>query len=146
MLAREETRNPMRPLHIAVALAAAALAAACGPPVMNTPVEQIPELKTLAEVMDNQATTADPQWKKIDETNYTDEDYKAFAVVSARIQVTSKKIKDFSKGPGFDALATRLGEKAAALGTAAEKKDAAGASNALKEMKATCKECHSNFR
>jgi cytochrome c556 len=136
----------MRSIHLALAASTAVLIASCGPPVMNTPVEQIPNLTTLAEVMDNQATTADPQFKKIGEASYTDEDYKAFATASARLKVTSLKIKDFSKGPEFDALAMRLNEKAAALGTAAEKKDAAASSEALKEMKATCKECHSKFR
>jgi hypothetical protein len=138
----------MRSIHLAVAASAAVLIASCGPPVMNTPVEQIPNLTTLAEVMDNQATTADPLWSKIGEASYTDEDYKAFATASARLKVTSLKIKDFSQGkpPEFDALAMRLNEKAAALGTAAEKKDAAASSEALKEMKATCKECHSKFR
>jgi hypothetical protein len=136
----------MRTVYLASAAALAALAASCGPPVMNTPVEQIPNLKTLAEVMDNQATTADPQFKKIGEASYSDADFKAFEATSARLKVTSQKIKDFSKGPEFDALATRLGEKAAALGDAASRKDAAASSEALKEMKATCKECHSKFR
>jgi cytochrome c556 len=65
--------------------------------------------------------------------------------------VTSIKIKDFSKdfpkGPAdFEALATRLNEKAKALGAAASAKDAASARTALTEMKATCKECHSKFK
>jgi cytochrome c556 len=96
--------------------------------------------------MDNQATVADPQWKKIGETSYADADWAAFAVVSERIQATSLKTKDFSKGPEFDALALKLNEKAKSLGAAATAKDAAASSAALKEMKATCKECHSKFR
>ncbi len=96
--------------------------------------------------MDNQATVADPQWKKIGETSYADADWAAFALVSERIQATSLKTEDFSKGPEFDALAMRLNEKAKALGAAATAKDAAGASTALKDMKAACKECHSKFR
>ena len=134
-------------LFAASTIAAALPLASCGPPVMNTPVNDIPKLATLEEVMDNQATTADPQFKKIgEESSYTDADYQAFTAASERITATSQKIKDFSKGPEFDALATRLGENAKALGEAAQRKDAAGSSGALASMKATCKECHSKFR
>ncbi len=123
----------------------AVLAAACTPS-LSTPIAEIPKLTTLAAVMANQATVADPQFSKMDTATYNDADYAAFAEVSERIQATSLKTKDFSKGPEFDGLATRLGEKAKALGTAAAAKDAKGSSTALKEMKATCKECHSKFK
>jgi cytochrome c556 len=130
------------------ALAASLVCAliACGPPIKNTPIEEIPKLQSLTDVMDNQATTADPQFKKIGEATYTDADYTAFNDASRRIGATSLKIKDFSKGPEFDGLADRLHEKAEALGKAATAKDAAASSAALTEMKATCKECHSKFR
>lgn len=138
----------MRTTLLAAALAASVTCAliACGPPIKNTPVEEIPKLTSLVEVMDNQATTADPQFKKIGEASFTEADFSAFAEVSRRIGATSLKIKDFSKGPEFNGLADRLHEKAEALGKAATAKDAAGANAALTEMKATCKECHSKFR
>lgn len=118
----------------------------CGPPKMSTPVADIPKLTSLEAVMDNQATTADPQFGKIGKATYSDADYADFATTADRIDATSLKTKDFSKGPEFDALAMRLNEKAKALGTAAKAKDAAGSSKALQEMKGTCKECHSKFR
>jgi cytochrome c556 len=118
----------------------------CGAPITNTPINDIAKLTSLETVMDNQATVADPQWKKIGEASYIDADWTAFLLASERIQATSLKTKDFSKGADFDALAMKLNEKAKALGTAATAKDAAGASGALKDMKATCKECHSKFR
>ena len=137
----------MRFAPTSILAAILALAAVhCGAPVTNTPVNDIPKLTSLETVMDNQATVADPQWKKIGETSYADADWAAFTVVSERIQATSLKTKDFSKGPDFDALAMKLNEKAKSLGTAAAAKDAAGASAALGDMKATCKECHSKFR
>src|SRR4051794_15553302 len=107
---------------------------ACGPPKLATPIADIPKLISLDQVMDNQATVVDPQWKKIGETNYANADFAAFTEVSQRIQATSLKIKDFSKGPEFDALALKLNEHAKTLGVAAAGKDATGASNALKEM------------
>jgi cytochrome c556 len=139
-------RAPYRPSRLFAALVVAAAIAACGPPKMSTPVEEIPKLGSLTEVMRNQATTADPQFEKMDAKSFSDADYAAFATTAQRIEATSLKIKDFSKGPEFDALAMRLNEKAKALGVAANAKDAAASSTALHEMKATCKECHSKFR
>src|SRR5262249_10317140 len=132
-------------LALAVAVAAGLPLFACVP-TLNTPIEDIPKLKSLKEVMHNQATTADPQFAKAGGDSFTDADYAGFTDTSKRIGATSLKVKDVSKGPEFDALAQRLHEKAEALGTAAGAKDAAGSKTALVEMKATCKECHSKFR
>jgi hypothetical protein len=109
-------------------------------------VEQVPTLAKIGDVMDAQATVADPQFKKRDQASFTDAEYAVLADVSAKIQATALKTKDFSKGPGFDALAVQLHDRAAELGTAAVAKDAAGARKALTDMKKTCKECHSKFR
>lgn len=112
----------------------------------STPLAEIPKLTKLEDVMDNQATVADPLFKIMSQASFADDQFKSMEDASARLQVTAPKIKDFTKGPEMTALATRLGEKAVALGIAAKAKDAAGAATALKEMKATCKECHSKFK
>jgi hypothetical protein len=132
-------------LVLVVATAAAALAA-CGPPHRDVPAGEVPKLTSLEHVMDVQATIADPQMKKAGAASYTDEDYAAFTEVSNRIQATSTKAKDFSKGPDFDKLADRLHETAVALGKAAGAKDQKASSDSLAAMKATCKECHSKFK
>jgi cytochrome c556 len=113
---------------------------------MTTPVEEIPKLTKLADVMDNQSTVADPLFKKLDQPSFSDDEFKMMEDASARLQVTAPKIKDFTKGPEMSALADRLAQKAVALGEAAKAKNAGGATTALKEMKATCKECHSKFK
>jgi cytochrome c556 len=113
---------------------------------LTTPVDDIPKLKSLDDVMDNQATTADPQFAKIGQAKFSDDDFAAFAAMSTRLLATSTKIKDFSKGPEFNAFADRLNAGAKTLGTAAAAKDGPGSDAALKEMKATCKACHSKFR
>jgi hypothetical protein len=131
------------------ALAIVALAAdlaACGPPHRDVPAGDVPKLTSLKEVMDVQATIADPQMKKAGQPTYVDADYAAFTEVSNRIQATSTKAKEFSKGPEFDGLADRLNQTAATLGKAAAAKDAKASSDALAAMKATCKECHSKFK
>jgi cytochrome c556 len=129
-----------------VVVVAALLVIGCGPPQKSTPIEEIPKLTKLDDVMDNQATVADPQFKKIGQAAFSDADYAAFIDTATRLQATSVKIKDFSKGAEFDALAMRLNEKSRALGDAGQAKNAANANAALKDLKATCKECHSKFR
>src|SRR5262249_6689880 len=119
----------------------------CGcAPTRNVPSSEVPKLTKLEEVMDVQATVADPQFKKIGQASYGDADFAAFSDLADRILATTAKLKDFSKGAGFDALAVQLHDHAAALGQAASAKDSAKSSGALAEMKATCKECHSKFR
>ncbi len=133
----------MKKLMLAVLVAGAA---ACGPPVKNTPVEEIPKLTKLEDVMDNQATAMDPLFKKIGQTTFTDADWAAITSAAARVQATSLKIKDFSKGAEFDALAMKLNQQATDLSNSYASKDAAAANTALGNMKATCKECHKKFR
>jgi cytochrome c556 len=135
----------MRPVLLA-SLVLVLSAARCAPDT-NTPLGEIPRLTSLAEVMDNQKSAADPQFAKVGHDTFTDDDFAAFAKSAERLQMTSLKARDFSKGrPAFEALAIRLGEQAKALGTAAAAKDTAGAKAALTEMNAACKECHAKFK
>ncbi|MDB4967901.1 MAG: hypothetical protein JWN44_3590 [Myxococcales bacterium] len=119
---------------------------ACGPPVKNTPIEEIPKLTKLSDVMDNQATVMDPLFKKIGQSQFTDDDWAALTAGATKIQATSLKIKDFSKGAEFDALAMKLNQAATDLSNSYASKDATAANAALTTMKATCKECHKKFR
>ena len=132
----------MRPSLLLVCVS---FAASCVPH-RDLPPDQINQLTKLDDVMDVQATVSDPQFKKAGETSYADADWAAFADMGNRIQVTSQKIHQFSKGPEFDQLADRLHTGAQNLSAAASAKDAAKASATLTEMKATCKECHSKFK
>ena len=68
----------------------------------STPLEQIPKLTKLEDVMDNQATVADPLFKIMNATSFTDDQFKSMEDASARLQVTAPKIKDFAKGTGDD--------------------------------------------
>jgi cytochrome c556 len=96
--------------------------------------------------MDNQATVMDPLFKKIGQTQFNDDDWAALTAGSTKIQATSLKIKDFSKGAEFDALAMKLNQSASELSNSYASKDATAANTALTNMKATCKECHKKFR
>jgi cytochrome c556 len=112
----------------------------------NLTAEEIPKVTTLEDLMDVQSTVADPQMKKAGQASYADADWTAFADAGSRLQVTSAKIKDFTIGAEFDALAVQLNAKAKALADAAQAKDVAAASKALAEMKDTCRTCHTQFK
>jgi cytochrome c556 len=133
----------MRIIAIFVVLAGAV---ACGPPMKNTPVEEVPRLTKLDDVMDNQATVMDPLFKKVGQPTFTDEEWAALTAAAAKLQATSLKIKDFTKGAEMDALAMKLNQQATDLANSYATKDAAAANTALGNMKATCKECHKKFR
>lgn len=145
---RAEARDsvPAMKLVFSCSLLFVVAAAACAPH-LDVPASEVPALGSLEDVMKVQATVADPQFKKIgDEQSYEQKDFDAFADLSTRIQATSTRAKNFSKGPGFDQLADQLHDRAAKLGTAAAAKNGKDASTELAAMKATCKECHSKFR
>lgn len=129
-----------------LALAAVLVLASACVPKRDLPPEEINKLGDLEKVMDVQATVADPQFSKIGGASYTDADWTAFADVGSRLQVTSVKTKDFSKGPEFDTFADQLHAGAQTLSTAAAAKDPKAASDALASIKATCKACHSKFK
>lgn len=133
---------------LSLGLAAAATCAACAPPHRDVAAADVPKLTSLKELMDVQATIADPQFKKVgDEATYTDADYAAFEEVSNRILATSTKAKEFSKGnPDFDRLCDALHDRAEKLGAAAKAKNGKASSDGLVEMKKVCKECHSKHR
>jgi cytochrome c556 len=121
-------------------------AVSCAPD-QNTPLGEIPRLTSLADVMDNQKAAFDVQFAKVGHDTFSDDDFAAFAKSAERLQMTSLKSRDFSKGRAdFEAIATKVGDQAKVLGTAAAAKDTAGAKAALTEMKAACKECHAKFK
>lgn len=117
-------------------------AAACGVPRRDVAAADVPKLTSLTAVMEVQSTVADPQLKKANQATFAEADYAAFVDLSERIQATSTKVKEFSKGPAFDKLADKLHETAVALGKAAAAKDAKASASSLGAMKATCDECH----
>jgi hypothetical protein len=128
-----------------LALALLLVGSACTPQ-LSTPVEEIPKLTKLDDVMANQATVMDPLFKKIGQTSFNDDEWALLTSAGTRVQATSLKIKDFTKGAEFDALAMKLNRYAADLSNSYASKDAVAANTALTNMRATCKECHKRFR
>src|SRR5277367_3009856 len=105
--------------------------AAC-PPNTRFTTEQVPTLDSLDDVMWAQSQSADPQFKKIGATTFTDDDYAQLTALAARIDATTAKVKkNFSRGPAFDAFADALAAHAKELADAATAKDAAKSTAAL---------------
>jgi hypothetical protein len=119
--------------------------AACVPQ-RNLTVEQLSHTQKRSEIMDAFSTMADPQFKKRDQQTFSDVEIAALADVGTRLEAGALHLKDFSKGPGYDALAVRLHDHAAELVDAAQAKDPVKLRNTLGEIKATCRECHKKFR
>jgi hypothetical protein len=120
-------------------------AAACAPKRVVS-VEEVPKIGKLGELMDVQATVADPQFKKIGRSAFTDDDLRGLAEMAQKLAATSLHIRDFSKGSEFDALAMRLHDHADALGQKVASRDLSATQTELSEIKATCKQCHKRFR
>lgn len=123
----------------------AALAIGCDS-AKYAPVAEVPTLTSLKDVMDNQAGAADPEFKKIGQARFDEADFVGFAEMAHRLEATHLRMNDFSKGKDFDALATKLDEKARALGAAAVASDGTAANAALGDLKGLCKQCHSKYR
>lgn len=132
-------------LSLAFPLALAVLG--CGPKTVYTDLD-VPRLGKLDDLMWAQAQSTDPQFKKIGAASYTDGDYEAFVAVAGRLKLTSERLKEpaYSKGDGWNRLADQLAQQGADLGAAGSAKDAAKSSQALADIKATCKGCHKQFR
>jgi cytochrome c556 len=133
----------IRPALFALLLACGA--AACVP-ARDLTVEQMSHVQRRRELMDAFSTIADPQFKKRDQQSFTDAEIAALADVGTRLQAGALHLKDFSKGPQYDALAVRLHDHAAELVDSATAKDPVKLRNTLGEIKATCRECHKKFR
>ncbi|HEY4117082.1 MAG TPA: cytochrome c [Byssovorax sp.] len=134
-----------RPRSWSLSALAVIAATSCVPRRDYTP-RQIDGARSLAEVMDVQATVADRGIEKAGKVAYTDAEWAELADTGARIQLTSRKAKAFSRGADYDALCERLHASAEKLAAAAPIKRVDAASAALGEMKATCKECHARFK
>jgi cytochrome c556 len=107
--------------------------------------EKVGKLGKLGEVMEVQEKTTDPLFKKIGAKTYSNDDWKSFTQASEVLQSTSRKMKEFSKGPDFDTMANQVEAGAQILAAAASSKDVSGASAALSHIKQVCKDCHAKF-
>jgi len=125
------------------------LLAACAPPKRDYDAGQIAKVENLKELMDVQATVSDPRFKlakKLDAKEMSDDDFAQFLDMGQRLQLSAKRIPDWSKGKGFDDFAKKLFSQAGSLHTYAKLRDGANTLKTALEIKKTCSACHSEFR
>lgn len=126
-----------------------ALLAGCGAPQRDYTVEQIKTVDNLKELMDVQATVADPCFslrKKLKNKEISDEQWAKFKDMGVRLQATSKRIAKFSKGDQFDEWNATVGHEAKSLVEYVAKRDNAKAMDSVRTIKQTCKACHAEYR
>jgi hypothetical protein len=120
--------------------------AACGPKVAYTDAD-VPKLAKLEDVMWAQSQAMDPQFKKMSQTAFTDDEFAALASAGARLKLTTARLKEsFSKGDDWNKLADELATHGGELVEVATAKDAVKSAAALQATKSTCKACHSKYK
>jgi cytochrome c556 len=118
---------------------------ACFKP-LDAKLDEIPKLATLDEVMRANETVGGRLWKRGGAGSYADADWGAFRDDGAKLAALAERSKNFSRGPAYDKYAAQMATPAAALGAAADAKDATKVDAAVDALKATCKACHSETK
>ncbi|MFT7669296.1 MAG: hypothetical protein ACI8X5_001996 [Planctomycetota bacterium] len=126
------------------------LAGACAAPHRDYDPQQIEGALTLEELMDVNASVADPLFKlgkKLRDSEITDEHWALFNDMGQRLHLTSLQVKTkFSKGPGFDAYLDELNEQSVELIHASLATDKSRTLDLLVEIKNTCAACHDEYK
>jgi hypothetical protein len=134
----------------ALSIAALLLAAsACSAPVRDLDAEAIESLTDLDELMDVNATVADPRFKlakSLADRTPTESEWAEFIDMGTRLQVTARHAKRFSMGEGFDGFLRQLEGQAKSLEDAARARDKRATVDLAAAIKGTCKACHDEYK
>jgi cytochrome c556 len=137
----------LRLRYLAPVLCAAALS--CHAPKKDYDAKQIASVGSLDELMDVQATVADPRFKlarKLKGKELNDAQFAEFVDMGSRLGATSKRLEYFSKGPGFDQYVKKLATQAAELEKAARGRNGPATTDTALAIKNTCAACHGEFK
>jgi cytochrome c556 len=137
----------LRLRYLAPVLCAAALS--CHAPKRDYDAKQIAAVGNIKELMDVQATVADPRFKlarKLKGKEITDAQFAEFVDMGSRLGATSKRLEYFSKGAGFDKYAKTLGTQAAELEKAARGRNGPATTDTALAIKNTCAACHGEYK
>lgn len=135
--------------RLLVAAAALALVVACAAPQRDYTIDQIAEVDNLEELMDVQATVADPRFKlarSLEGQDFSDEDWAQFADMATRLQATTERCKKFSPGADFDRWNLDLQQQAIKLTTAVKARNSATSLKLVGGMRKTCAACHRKYK
>ena len=123
-------------------LVAAAIVAACAAPKRDFNADQIKAIDKFEELMWVHATVADPRFKlvgKVDPNAMTDAEFAEFQDMGHRLQLTAKRIPEFTKGKSFDRFGKELGDYARELEQAAIARKGPATAKLVVDIKMTCK-------
>ena len=88
---------------------------ACSAPQRDYDADKIAAVKDLDELMHVQATVADPRFKmakKLSGKELSGNDFEAFIDMGRRLQLTAKRLPEFSRGEEWNGFAKQLGDQA----------------------------------
>lgn len=125
--------------------AIALLGGACFKP-LDAPLADIPKLASLEDVMHANETVGSQTFKLGGKDAYEASELATLSQNGARFAALGERGKAFSRGPIYDKYSDQLASQGKALAAAAEAKDAKAASQAISDIKGTCKSCHSETR
>ncbi len=142
------------PARVALLLVPALLLTfACIVPVRDYSVDEIASVGSLDELMDVQATVAEPRFDLADERSdgrLTDAEFAEFEDLAVRLAATARRIPEFATGdtadPGFVAYARTLEDQATELGTLVSARDGTQVVALALAIETTCKDCHWDYR
>ncbi len=141
--------TPLRATLALLAFSTLVTSISCRAPHRDYDTEQINALDDLEQLMDVQATVADPRFDLADELkdrDFTAEDWAAFLDMGTRLQATAAKVASFSEGEDFDRWNTQLGNQARDLVTHIQAKAAPQTLATVHELQATCRACHDKYK
>ena len=122
---------------------------ACSTPHRDYNADKIAAVKDLDELMHVQRTVADPRFKmarKLSGKELSGNDFEAFIDMGRRLQLTAKRLPEFSQGDGWNGFAKQLGDQASKLEGYARSGEGTNTTQTALAIKKTCAACHGEYR
>lgn len=121
----------------------------CAPPRRDYDADQIAAATSLRELMDVQETVTKRRFKlarSLDADTVSPADYEEFADMGARLQLTARRLHEWSRGRQYDEYARELFSRAGSLATYARIRDPRNTLLTARSIRETCAACHGEFR
>lgn len=122
---------------------------ACSPPKRDYTVDQIKAEADFEQLMYAQATIADPRFAlagKLDAAKMTKDDFAQFVDMGTRLDAASARLKDFSKGAGYDEYSDVQAKLSKDLVKYAQAGDGKKTLKTARGIQKNCAACHSEYR
>ncbi len=141
-------RNLARTPHWAAVSLLLSAVVACSVPHRDYSIDQIRAVEDLEELMDVQATVADPCFDLVEDLadqELSDAHWSRFQDMGTRLQATAARAVEFTMGKDYDRWNDDMSRHAAALVQSAAKRDKAGSFADIKAIQKSCRDCHDQY-